>query len=217
MAQLAQGYIHLRPYRVETELQALGKSIDEISFEIARRIYGQGIEVDVRLEEGTLRGWITVIGTIALTTYTVIAEYKGFTESVPLLCDKARSFGFEVCEQFIERNDAKSQQVFRVERKLKTPGRINRLLKRVKKLDELAPKLKVRPNTSSRITEFSEHEADGSEFQESDGSAVEIFPVLGEPAAAIEPRNRTLSGKELARCRTLRLGPSPVPPHKNRS
>lgn len=26
-----------------------------------------------------------------------------------------------------------------------------------------------------------------------------------------------LSGKELARCRTLRLGPSPVPPHKNHS
>jgi hypothetical protein len=51
--------------------------------------------------------------------------------------------------------------------------------------------LRVRPNTSSRITEFSEHEADGSELQESDGSAVEIFPVLGEPAAAIEPRNRT--------------------------
>ena len=56
---------------------------------------------------------------------------------------------------------------------------------------EDAHALRVRPNTSSRITEFSEHEADGSEFQESDGSAVEIFPVLGEPAAAIEPRNRT--------------------------
>jgi acetyl-CoA C-acetyltransferase len=26
-----------------------------------------------------------------------------------------------------------------------------------------------------------------------------------------------VSGKELARCRTLRLGPSPVPPHKNHS
>ena len=51
--------------------------------------------------------------------------------------------------------------------------------------------LRVRPNTSSRITEFSEHEADGGEFQESDGTAVEIFPVLGEAATAIEPRNRT--------------------------
>ena len=51
--------------------------------------------------------------------------------------------------------------------------------------------LRVRPNTSSRITKLSEHEADGSKFQEGKSTAVEIFPVLGEAAAAIEPCNRT--------------------------
>jgi hypothetical protein len=29
------------------------------------------------------------------------------------------------------------------------------------------------------------------------------------------PGEEALSGEELARCRTLRLGPFPVPPHKN--
>ena len=33
--------------------------------------------------------------------------------------------------------------------------------------------------------------ADGSEFQEGESTAVEIFTVLGEAAAAIEPHNRT--------------------------
>lgn len=33
----------------------------------------------------------------------------------------------------------------------------------------------------------------------------------------LDPAEEQLSGKELARCRTLRLGPSPVPPHKNHS
>ena len=52
--------------------------------------------------------------------------------------------------------------------------------------------LRVRLKTSSRIAELSQHEADGGELQEGEAAAVEIFPVLGETAAAIEPSNRAL-------------------------
>jgi hypothetical protein len=47
--------------------------------------------------------------------------------------------------------------------------------------------------------------------------------LLKRRAEPKKPREEALcpyclmSGKELARCRTLRLGPSPVPPHKNHS
>jgi hypothetical protein len=44
---------------------------------------------------------------------------------------------------------------------------------------EIQVELRVRPKTSSWITEFSEHEADGCEFQKRKGAAVEIFPVPG--------------------------------------
>ena len=50
--------------------------------------------------------------------------------------------------------------------------------------------LRVQLKTSSRIAELSQHEADGGELQEGEAAAVEIFPVLGETAAAIEPSNR---------------------------
>ena len=40
-------------------------------------------------------------------------------------------------------------------------------------------------------------------FQESDGSVVDIFPVLGEPAAAIEPRNGTFYDRRLGNCTNL--------------
>src|SRR5712691_9652464 len=50
--------------------------------------------------------------------------------------------------------------------------------------------LRVRLKTSARIAKLSQHEADGGEFQEREGVAVEIFPVLGEAAATVEPRNR---------------------------
>ena len=37
------------------------------------------------------------------------------------------------------------------------------------------------------ITEFSEHEADGSELEKSECVAVEVFPIFGQPATAVEP------------------------------
>src|SRR5712671_3918224 len=52
--------------------------------------------------------------------------------------------------------------------------------------------LRVCPKTSGRIAEFSEHEADGGEAQERERLSVEILPILGEPSAAIEPRNGAL-------------------------
>jgi hypothetical protein len=38
---------------------------------------------------------------------------------------------------------------------------------------------------------------------------------MPEPDLLFEFLIIALSGKELARCQTLRLGPFPVPPHKN--
>jgi len=57
--------------------------------------------------------------------------------------------------------------------------------------------LRVRLKTFSRITELSQHDADGGEFQECEGVAIEIFPVLGEAAATVEPRNRAFDDPTL--------------------
>ena len=47
--------------------------------------------------------------------------------------------------------------------------------------------LRVRPGTLCRITEFSEHESNGRELDEGERVAVEVLPVLGQSAAAVEP------------------------------
>src|SRR5712671_5169346 len=49
------------------------------------------------------------------------------------------------------------------------------------------PSLRVCFKTCSRVTKLSQHEADGGKFQEREGVAVEIFPILGETATTIEP------------------------------
>ncbi len=52
--------------------------------------------------------------------------------------------------------------------------------------------LRVRLETLRRITEFSEHRPDGREAEESERVVVEVLPVLGEPAASIEPADGSL-------------------------
>lgn len=53
------------------------------------------------------------------------------------------------------------------------------------------------PETLSDLTELSEHEAYGGELEESERIAVEVLPVLGQSAAAIEPGDAALDDPAL--------------------
>ena|SRR5215472_6223717 len=57
--------------------------------------------------------------------------------------------------------------------------------------------LRVRFRACLRVTKLSQHETDGGKFQEREGVAVEIFPILGEAAATVEPRNGAFDGPTL--------------------
>ena len=57
--------------------------------------------------------------------------------------------------------------------------------------------LRLRPATLSRIAELSEHESDGGEFEEAERVAAEVFPVLGQPAAAVEPSDGAFNNPAL--------------------
>jgi hypothetical protein len=49
--------------------------------------------------------------------------------------------------------------------------------------------LRVRPGSLRRITELSQHEADGRKAQKHEGAEVAVFPILGQSSAAVQPRN----------------------------
>lgn len=149
MAQLAQAYLHLKPYTASIrKLKALGKAADALASEAAKRIYDGGVVIDVELEEGSLIVRVTVIGLLtghfALELYGKLADYKGFKESVVELCDDAQEFAVDVCEPFRRKAGATEEQVYRFDRRLKTPGKLNRLAKRLQRLENsvaaLSPK-----------------------------------------------------------------------------
>lgn len=142
MAQLAQAYIHLRPYNAsDRKLKALGRSTERLAIATARRVYGGGVEVIVELEEGSLRTRVTVVGTIVIGLYSGIANYSGFKQSVGELCNDAQTFAADVCRPFLRKAEASDDQLYRFERRLKTPGKLRRLSRHLERIERQAADL----------------------------------------------------------------------------
>ena len=80
--------------------------------------------------------------------------------------------------------DAEYKSMFR---EIMNVGDVVPDLQRADGREDLHVQLRVRPETLCRITEFSEHESNGRELDEGERVAVEVLPVLGQSAAAVEP------------------------------
>ncbi|MEY9184877.1 hypothetical protein [Bradyrhizobium sp. USDA 313] len=145
MTELAQAYIHLKPFSASHgEIRSLGRYAKRVAVRTAADIYGGGVEIEVQIEEGSLIGRITVIGSLLLAAHGHIADYKGFKESVVDMCDDAREFAVDVCAPFIKKAGVPKEDVYRFERRLKTPGKLYRFSKRLEKLEKSVTELSPR-------------------------------------------------------------------------
>src|SRR5262249_47660412 len=50
-------------------------------------------------------------------------------------------FGFNICQKFESAAETSQEQIYRVEKRLKTPGRISRLVRRMERLEKNLDKL----------------------------------------------------------------------------
>ena len=120
----------------QKDVHALGHYAKRIAFEAAANVYGGDVEIEVQIEEGSLITRVTVAGRIFLSgAYSHIVDYKGFKERVVELCDDAREFAVDVCVPFIKKAGVPKEDVYRFERRLKTPGKLYRQTKRLDKLE----------------------------------------------------------------------------------
>src|SRR5665811_2040103 len=142
--------------------------------------------------------WTLYAATFAILNYSAITPAWGYFKALGSrfqMQDKLRKFSWSyIASSLVSQSNMQSiiDHVMRVT--------VNVLKLGLKPLEviivvinkALFAVLRVRPISSSRITEFSQHEANGCEAQEDLAAEVEIFPVLGKPAATIEPRNGAL-------------------------
>jgi hypothetical protein len=130
MTQIAQAYFHLKPFDVERDaLLTYRETAREIARQLGERVFLIDTEISVALERGSLQGWITAaaIGNF-LTAYGLVADYKGFKESLQEMVTDARWFGEEFNKVFLAKSHVDQSDVFRTERRTKAPGKLLRAI-----------------------------------------------------------------------------------------
>jgi hypothetical protein len=174
-----------------------------VAIKTAADIYGGDVEIEVQIEEGSLITRVTVVGLLLLDVYSHVADYKGFKESVVELCDDAREFAVDVCAPFIKKAGVPKEDVYRFERRLKTPGKLYRLGKRLDKLEHSVGELSPKDVQKELANIRAELESITEEISTSERSIVmtglrrdrlpppERWPVLDPPRVAL-PREESI-------------------------
>ncbi len=120
----------------------LGELAEQTAEGALEAAYGRHFEIEIIVEEGSGKVRVKVIvGTLVVAlealhvTYSTIADYKGFKESIGELCKDARAFGDIVCNKVPAAIGVETSHVYRKERRLSTPGRLGRVIERVEQLE----------------------------------------------------------------------------------
>lgn len=132
MTEIAEAYFHLKEVSLsQSQLKELGDLASAITAEAASKFFPSDSIIEVRLSEGSLKGWAKVIRIGALFgSYGIIADYKVFKESISEINNDARQFSQKFIDNFIDSSNLPGARVYRTERRTKTPGRIKRLIER---------------------------------------------------------------------------------------
>lgn len=134
MAQIAQAYFHFRTDLSVKQFQKFGRQVRRASKGAALNNFDREVSVLVDIEEGSVKGRVTVFAALLAGT-SLIANYKGVKDSVKEICEDARGFGSDVCQKAINYAGVSQQQIYRVERRTKTSGKLSRLLSDIARLE----------------------------------------------------------------------------------
>ena len=107
MPKLAETYIHLKIEPTDDFLDASKAYLYHQNLRIAKDIFHGEIELYVRVEEGSFKAWITVLGLI----YIGIGQYGSFRGGIDHVVNDARWFSEYVITEFLNESQKKGGQI----------------------------------------------------------------------------------------------------------
>jgi len=171
MAQLAQVRLLLALQDVSpSQIERLGRIADEAAAYAARSVYGDKVEIDVVLQEGSILTKVTVIGGLLIGVYHATGSYPDFKDGMAMLCDDASKYSQVFVNNFIKSSGLPPSSIESVTSTAKTPKRIKKLIEKLEKLDKEAKSLdklevteelaKAKTTTDALIKDISDDEAE---------------------------------------------------------
>lgn len=123
MAVLAETYLHLTVQPTERQISETQAYLQYLAAVFAIERFGQDVFLDFRVEQGSLKGWLTVAGGL----YVGICNYGSLREGIDYAVKDARAFSEFIIDHLKSEVPMPQGALYRTERRLGLPGRIQRL------------------------------------------------------------------------------------------
>ncbi len=129
---IAETYIHIKDVPRGLTKEKARRYLEQHAHAWAERQFKKSVIVKVRVEEGSLKVWVLVGG---ITLFTFVANYGSFRSGIDYIVSDAKAFSSYVIEHFVEDENVPDTAVLRAERRLGVPGKIQRFLRSLDKLN----------------------------------------------------------------------------------
>ncbi len=129
---IAETYIHIKDVPSEVSIEKTRIYLEENAHRWAMQVFKKSVTVEITVEEGSLKVWV-LVGGIAI--YELVAGYGSFRSGVDYIVSDAKDFSEQVIERFESDQHIPDELMFRTERRLGVPGKIQRFYKFLDKLN----------------------------------------------------------------------------------
>lgn len=131
---IAETYIHIKDVPSSLSKEKAHRYLEQHALAWAEEKFNKSVLVKIRIEEGSLKIWV-LVGVPLL--FNLVASYGSFRSGIDAVVSDSKAFSNYVIEHFGEDEGVPEMAVLRTECRLGVPGKIQRFLKSLDKLNSL--------------------------------------------------------------------------------
>ncbi len=129
---IAEAYIHVDVHPSRNRKNRFHELLQDLAEKEACKLFGPNVVIEVNIEDGSVKAKV-IVGGMAL--FNLVVGYGSFREGIDHIIDDGKAFSGYVIENFEGKAHIPEADVMRVEKRLGVPGKIQRFLRAIEKLE----------------------------------------------------------------------------------
>jgi len=138
LSVLAELYLHLDLRLSHKDKAASQRYLEQRVGELAYHLFRQRPQLDIRIEDGSVKVWLSVAGAV----YLAIGQYGSFRSGVDQIIEDGKLLKAMVVSD-LKKGGLNEEQILEDKRLIATPDRIRRLLLRIDRFEQSRKNLSV--------------------------------------------------------------------------
>lgn len=133
---LFQAYVHAESEKIDdVQIKFIEEQLNEFIAKRARFFLSQNVEIDVKIGDGSLKSWATVLGTLS-ALYAGVANYPDFRAGVIALHDDVTRLSNAIVSESLFVTKTRHTEIIRIESRTGIIGSIKRIIDQIEFMRE---------------------------------------------------------------------------------